>query len=70
MGGTSDIIKTHKITNKRLLLKKDSGLISTLYVLDKYDNKILSKNSYGRQLYCVDGSLRYDIAICKNENLI
>lgn len=63
------MIKTHKKTNQRLLLKNNSGLISTLFVLDENDNKILDKNDYGKQLYDVKGDKRYKIAICLNENL-
>lgn len=64
------MIKTHKKTNKRFLLKKNHGHVSTLYVLDENDNKILSKDKKGRQLRTVLGKKQYDIAICLNENLI
>ena len=64
------MIKTHKRTNQRLLLKKDSGLVSTIFLLDENDNKILDKNSIGKQLRNVNGENRYKIAICLNNNLI
>ena len=64
-----DNIKTHKRTGQRLLLKENSGLISTLFLLDTDGNKILSKNKNGRQLYNTCGEKRYEIVICLNENL-
>lgn len=64
------MIKIHKKTKQRLLLKRGNSLVSTLYVLDKNDNKILDKNSRGKQLRNVNGDKRYKIAICLNENLI
>ncbi|AGO48397.1 hypothetical protein Phi10:1_gp056 [Cellulophaga phage phi10:1] len=63
------MIKTHKITKQRLLLKRDSGLVSTFFVLDEFDNKILDKNKYGRQMYNVNGDKSYKIAICLNKNI-
>ena len=64
------MIKTHKKTKQRLLLKRGNSLVSTLYVLDSEDNKILDKNSRGKQLINVNGENRYKIAICLNSNLI
>lgn len=62
-------IFTHKKTKQRLLLKKDSGLISTLYVLDEKDNKIIEKNDRGFTLLNVKGKPRHKLAICLTENL-
>jgi hypothetical protein len=56
------LIKTHKETKQRLLLKKDSGLVSTFYILDDKDNKI-------QDGYKVDESPYYKVAICLNKNV-
>jgi len=63
------MIKTHKKTGQRLLFKRGNSLVSTLYVLDDNDNKILEKNSRGHQLLNTKGEKRYKLAICLNENL-
>ena len=64
------MIRTHTKTKQRLLLKNDSGLVSTLFVLDENDNKILDKNDNNVQLCNVEGEKTFKIAICLNENLI
>ena len=64
------LIKTHKITGARLLIKRSNSLVSTLFVLDEFNMKILDKNNKGQQLYNVNGGKRYKIAICLNKNLL
>lgn len=56
------LIKTHKKTKQRLILKKDSGLVSSFYILDDKDNKI-------QDGYKVDGSTYYKVSICLNKNV-
>ncbi len=62
-------ILIHKKTNQRLLLKRGNSLVSTLYILDENNNKILKKNNKGKVLLNVKGEKRYKIAICLNDNL-
>lgn len=57
------MIKTHKKTNQRLLLKNDRGLVCTLFALDKNDNKI--KDGYN-----IYGNSYFKIVICLSKNLI
>jgi hypothetical protein len=64
------LIKIHKKTKKRLLLKRCNSLVSTLYLLDEFDMKILDKNNKGNQIYNIHGGKSYKIAICLSENLI
>ena len=63
------MIKTHKITGQRLLIKTSGDIVSVLYVLDENNNKILDKNSSGIVLLDIKGEQRYQIAICDNTNL-
>ena len=63
------MIKTHKTTKQRLLLKKDRGLVSTLFILDKNDCKILDTNKNGRHFYNANNEKVYKMAICLNTNL-
>jgi len=65
------MIKTHKRTNKRLLLKSSNSLVSTLFVLDENDNKIIDTDSVTKKhTWDINGNPVYKIAICLNENLI
>lgn len=64
------MIKTHKRTGQKLLLKNNNGKVSTLYLLDDKGDKILDKNKSGRILLDSLGRKRYKIAICLNQNLI
>jgi hypothetical protein len=64
------MIKIHKLTNQKMLVKNDTGTVSTLYVLDENNEKILEKNNQGHQLYNVNLEPRYKIAICLNSNLL
>lgn len=57
------MIKTHRITKQRLLLKNNRGLISVLFLLDKQDNKIQKGLNTNLEPY-------YKIVICLNKNLI
>jgi len=63
------MIKTHKITGQRLLMKTSGDIVSVLYLLDENNNKILEKNSSGIGLLDMKGNQRYQIAICDNTNL-
>jgi len=63
------IIKTHKKTKQRFLFESRNSLVSTLYILDANDNKILDVNSFGKNRKDVKGDPVYKIAICRNENL-
>ncbi len=56
------MIKTHKITNKKFLVKKDYGVVSTLFILDNNGNKI--KNGFD-----INGNTDYKTAICLNSNI-
>ena len=66
------MIRIHKKTNKRLLLKCSNSLVSTLYVLDENDNKILDKKPNGGEGIWFDVNYKpvYKIVICINSNLI
>jgi hypothetical protein len=64
------MIVTHKKTNQRLLYKTSNSLVSTLYVLDEQDNKVLDTNERGNSLLDINGNERYKMAVCLNENLI
>ena len=64
------MILTHKNTKKRLLFKTSNSLVSTLYVLDNEDNKIVETNERGITLLDINGNTRYKMAICLNDNLI
>ena len=64
------MILTHKKTKQRLLLKTSDNLVSTLYVLDKQDNKVLDTNERGKTLLDVNGNKRYKMAVCLNNNLV
>ena len=57
------MIKTHKITGQRFLLKKANASISTLFILDKNNNKIVD----GRNC---NFEIAYKMAICLNKNII
>lgn len=63
------MIKIHKKTKQRLLLKSSNSLVSTLYVLDNNDNKVLHKNSFGKNWNDIHGKPVYKLAICLNKNL-
>jgi len=63
------MIKTHKRTGQRLLMKTSGDIVSVLYVLDENNNKILEKNTNGIGLLDMKGEQRYQIAICDNTNL-
>ena len=63
------MIKTHKRTGQRLLIKTSGNIVSVLYILDENDNKILEKNSSGIVLLDMKGEQRHQIAICDNDNL-
>jgi len=63
------MIKTHKRTGQRLLIKTSGDIVSVLYVLDENNNKILEKNSSEIVLLDMKGNQRYQIAICDNNNL-
>lgn len=64
------MILTHKKTNQRMLFKTSNSLLSTLYVLDEDDNKVIETDERGRTLLDVNGKQRYKMAICLNDNLI
>ncbi len=56
------LIKTHKKTKQRLLLKKGRGIVSTFYLLDENDNKIKDGlNVYGKPYY--------KVAVCRSKNI-
>jgi len=57
------MIKTHKKTKQRLLLKRGSSLVSTLFILDANDNKMQNGLNSNLEPY-------YKVVICLNENLI
>lgn len=57
------MIKIHKRTGQKLLLKSSGSLVSTLYVLDDTGNKIPD----GRNCKFEPA---YKIAVCLNKNLI
>ena len=63
------MIKTHKRTGQRLLMKTSGDIVSVLYVLDENNNKILEKNSSGIELLDMKGEQRYQVAVCDNSNL-
>ena len=56
------MIKTHKITGQKLLLKSSSSLVSTLFILDENDEKIPD----GRNCKFEPA---FKMAICLNKNL-
>lgn len=56
------MIKTHKITGQKLLLKSSSSLVSTLFVLDENNQKIPD----GRNCKFEPA---FKIAICLNKNI-
>jgi len=64
------MIKTHKRTGQRLLIKTSGDIVSVLYVLDENNNKILEKNTSGIVLLDMKADQRYKIAVCNNSNLI
>jgi len=57
------MIKTHKITGQRLLLKKSGSLVSTFFILDENDEKIPD----GRN--CKFEPC-FKISVCLNKNII
>ena len=69
LGIIKSMIKTHKRTGQRLLMKTSGDIVSVLYLLDENNNKILEKNSSGIGLLDMKGEQRYRIAICDNRNL-
>jgi len=56
------MIKIHKITGQKLLLKSSSSLVSILFVLDENDNKIPD----GRNC---NFEPSFKIAVCLNKNI-
>ena len=56
------MIKTHKITGQKLLLKSSSSLVSILFILDKNNQKIPD----GRNCKFEPA---FKIAVCLNKNL-
>lgn len=64
------MIHTHKRTGQRLLFIRGNNLVSSLYVLDKHDKKIVETNGKGRVLLDIYGNTRYKIAICLTDNLM
>jgi hypothetical protein len=64
------MIKTHNKTNQKFLFITCNRLVSTLYVLDKSNNKVPEKNNKGKHLLDADGNKRYKLAICLNKNLL
>lgn len=56
------MIKIHKITGQKLLLKSSSSLVSTLFILDENDEKIPD----GRNCKFEPA---FKMAICLNKNL-
>ena len=69
LGIIKSMIKTHKITGQRLLIKTSGDIVSVLYLLDENNNKILEKNSSGIGLLDMKGDQGYRIAVCDNTNL-
>ena len=63
-------MKTHKVTKQRMLLKKDYGAVSSLFILDDKGNKIPDTNINGRRFVNAEGEIIYKLAICLNKNLI
>lgn len=57
------MIKTHKLTNQRLLFKRGNSGVSTMYLLDENDNKIQDGFNVKNEPY-------YKVAVCLNKNLI
>ena len=47
-----------------------NSLVSTLYVLDKQDNKVAYVNTKGKHLLDINGEKRYKMAICLTKNLL
>jgi hypothetical protein len=57
------MIKTHKRTGQKLLVKSSNDLVSTLFILDGNNEKIPNgRNSMGKP--------SFKIAVCLNQNLI
>jgi hypothetical protein len=56
------MIKMHKITGQKLLLKMNSSLVSVLFVLDENECKIKD----GRKC---NGEPSFKMAICLNKNI-
>jgi len=63
------MIKTHKRTGQRLLIKTSGNIVSVLYILDENGNKILEKNTSGIVLLDMKGEQRHQMAVCNNSNL-
>lgn len=63
------MIKTHKRTKQRLLMETQRDVVSTLFILDEYDNRVLYNNSLGKPIHNVDGTPYYKMAVCLNDNL-
>lgn len=63
-------IKTHKITGQRFELKKDHGDVSSLYFLDENGKRIKRTKNSPAGAFNAKGEQSYEIAICRNENLI
>lgn len=57
------MIKIHKITGQKLLLKSSNNLVSTLFVLDENNEKIPDGRNCNFEPV-------FKIAICLNKNLI
>ena len=57
------MIRTHKKTRQRLLLKRGNSQVSTLFLLDKNGDKIQYGFNTNLEPY-------YKVVVCLNKNLI
>ena len=57
------MIKIHKITGQKLLLKSSNNLVSTLFILDENNEKIPDGRNCNFEPF-------FKMAICLNKNLI
>tara|TARA_R110000851_G_scaffold318757_2_gene482788 strand:+ start:156 stop:428 length:273 start_codon:yes stop_codon:yes gene_type:complete len=63
-------MKTHTVTKQRMLLKKEYGTVSSLFILDDKGDKIPDTSSKGRRFVNAEDEPIYKLAICLNDNLI
>ena len=50
-------------------METQRDVVSTLFILDEYDNRVLYNNSLGKPIHNVDGTPYYKMAVCLNDNL-